>query len=304
VGKHRVKLLLFLLLVSATVSVLRPAKPQPTYQGKPIAHWMFTFWNPYGYGVHAKEDARQALKAIGTNALPFFVQWISETPGRSRFRDVLQTYSYRLPLLSQWDTFQRWLSTVPENEAAMNYSLAAVDAFAVLGVEASAAIPDLAKIAHASYETRSAQHAIRALANIGPPALPSVTAVASDSSAACRCYAITALEDFGTNAIPAIPLLLNCLTNPLLTVSAAETIQHLKLEPRSCVPALLQLVNTPDENNQICAIRALGAFGKEAVTAAPAINSLLGSSSFFVRGTARKALLQIAPELLTNTPAQ
>src|SRR5690349_389046 len=63
------------LLLTATVAVLcvflrRTA--EPVYQGKPLSEWVLE--NRLSYGMSENQEA--AIRAIGTNSLPFLIKWM------------------------------------------------------------------------------------------------------------------------------------------------------------------------------------------------------------------------------------
>jgi HEAT repeat protein len=92
-----------------------------------------------------------------------------------------------------------------------------------------------------------------ALAYIGPAGLAPLQAAAADPGARCRLNAIRALGDMGTNALPAIPLLIQCLTNTNLDVARTATyaLCELRLEPDLVLPALANCLRSPDPNTRI-----------------------------------------------------
>jgi HEAT repeat protein len=111
-----------------------------------------------------------------------------------------------------------------------------------------------------------------------------------------------AIVNLGTNAAPAIPILLNDLQNPnhFYRERAADALGNLHIQPDVVVPALTNLLNDPTNAARFIAINSLGKFGPAARSAVPVIAPFLTNSDLDV--VAKRALRQIAPEVLTNAP--
>ncbi|MCX6929420.1 MAG: HEAT repeat domain-containing protein [Verrucomicrobia bacterium] len=202
--------------------------PQPYYNGRSLQEWIKVYARPDWYSPGAQADAEKAIVQIGTNAIPFLVKWIAYKPHPSRTKQFAATIIPMLPLVRDFPPAKHWLYGGDPREFRAN---AAAEAFDIFGPSASFAIPELAKLAHSSTDPGPADRAVDALANIGPLAFPAVLGVVEDRHAEARFYAVTAIQSFGTNARPAVPILIASLTNSALASAAAETLGHLKLEP-------------------------------------------------------------------------
>jgi hypothetical protein len=275
------------------------AEHQPTYKGRSLEHWLKVYGSPESYGKGAGAEAEEALRSIGTNAVPFLLKWVAYETHPSRSKQFAITAISMLPLLKNHPWVKRWMNSTDSRLFRADVALAA---FEVLGPSASFAIPQLASMAHGSTNPGPARRAVDALANIGPPAFQAVLGVVADPHADARFYAITALQSFGTNARPAIPILIASLTNTALASAASETLGHLKLETQLVVPALIEIAQTSDPISQSWAISTISAFGTNALAAVPVLLPALSSTNALVRDAATNALLEIAPEVITNTP--
>ncbi len=100
------------------------------------------------------------------------------------------------------------------------------------------------------------------------------------------------VSDFGTDAEPAIPLLLTALrsTNDMISWSSANALGKTHLQPEVCVPALIPLLSSTNANTRRAAIRALSQFGNAATSAVPAIVPCLYDYSLIVRWSASNVL--------------
>src|SRR3954463_8288524 len=110
--------------------VFWPEKPEPVYKGKKLSEWVII-----GVGINRGNlgEKIQAIKAIGTNGIPFYQEWIRYDPG-------LLNLGYH-KLAQQGRRFLR-LRSFPQDERSTR-AVGALTALAVLGEEAEAAIPQL-----------------------------------------------------------------------------------------------------------------------------------------------------------------
>jgi HEAT repeat protein len=120
---------------------------------------------------------------------------------------------------------------------------------------------------------------------------------------ACH-VALFAIGRMETNALPALPLMLQCLNDPneVIVISAIQALSHMKSQPILVVTALTNFLVDSRFDIQLSAANALQQFGSEARPAVPFLQRML--SDRIARFTATNALLKIAPEALTNVPAR
>lgn len=64
--------------MAAIAFALTRSTPEPKYEGKPLSYWLDLFANPPE--DETKKSAETALTQIGTNAYPFFADWIRYEP--------------------------------------------------------------------------------------------------------------------------------------------------------------------------------------------------------------------------------
>lgn len=90
-----------------------------------------------------------------------------------------------------------------------------------------------------------AYRATMALGSIRPRSLPALLGVMTNYAARTRYTAACVIGDFGTNALPAVPLLIRCLNDPdrNVTHAAASTLGQLALMPNVVLPALTNFQN-------------------------------------------------------------
>ncbi len=213
----------------------------------------------------------------------------------------------------------------PENEAevaALIKALAdpAAHGLAVLGLRAKgtrgkAAIPAL--IALLQLDEVSDQ-IYKALAAMGPEALPPLIAKLKDKDSRVRARAAGALQYFGPLfggdgyrhrpgepiwVKSAVPALITALTDENLSVRlmAADSLGAIGSDAKDAVPALIEAIK--DHALRRTAVTALSTIGTDASQAVPAIAEMLKDKSVDARLIAVDALGQIGGENEATVPA-
>jgi len=271
------------------VGVCLPA-PEPRYEGRLLSFWLENPDNFIPEGFDPSAAGVQAVRAIGTNAIPTLLQWISYEPSplRQKLRNLLQNLPGPLkPRNGQIE----WLRATDAGIA-----------FAILGSQAHAAVPELVHLALTSSDTNRAQRCIDSLFHIGPAALPGVFTIVTNTHAKKRLFAISRIHDLGTNAVSAVPVLLKCLedNDDEVVQAAAATLSELALLPATTVPALKNALQSANARRRAFIIGGFYGFGAAAKPAVPQLQAALFDSSQDVRRCATNVLLHIAPEALTN----
>ena len=135
----RRRILLFILSTVAAITfaiLVWPREREPEYNAIPLSEWI-THYNIDGYDSQATE----AIRHIGTNALPYLLRWIHyEKP---RWKTSLNLLGAKLPSSIQKLPLFRWLVY----DKAELRAERAVDAFSVLGPKARPATDELVRLA-------------------------------------------------------------------------------------------------------------------------------------------------------------
>jgi HEAT repeat protein len=235
-------------------------------------------------------NAQLAIRFLGTNAIPPLLTWLSFNPPDRGYYPSLSN-----PSPADLDDSRRF--------ALAN---AAVDTFRVLGPIGAPALPALSNLAMAGGR-HSAARAVQAMGNIGPIALPALMGVLTNGPESVGWSVPFAMCGFGTNAKPAIPVLILCLTNTALREPTLRTLSYLAangMERDLILPAIFRLISYPDSKARTSAMNMLPLFGQDAREALPQLVTALSDPDTDVRTTAAEALKQIAPEVLTNSAAR
>ena len=263
---------------------------EPSFKGKNLSTWLAQY-AAITLGdakktptAQDKVDFEEAIRHIGTNALPYLLDWIQYERPPSDYQSIDE----------------------PRNRKELR-AIGACNAYTVLGDRARPSIPELTRILNDTTKRWTCWNAAGALGDIGVEARPALIAALSSNNERARESAAMGIRRLGTNAGPAIPLLLRCLydRNEGVMHHAAIALGYImKLDPDRVVPGFLNLLETSNRNVQVTALRALGNYGSSARRAVPGLIQYLNASNHdtWVRDETRAALLKISPESLTNAP--
>jgi hypothetical protein len=276
---------------------LWPSEKEPEYNGKNLSHWLKAYLRPGALPVLIETDADDAVRQIGTNALPFLVKWIQVNPKSPAWRVNLYNFvCYRTP------NSRVKYPILEMIDAPGLRSARAMRAFEILGPQARAAVPDLVRIAKNG--RADTLPALKALGYVGADALPALLAFAGDKTFKYRVAAIEAIGQvryLGTNAHSTVLCLTNCLEDQDIdinvAVEAAVVLGGLGIESEISVPAFAQCLHSRDAALRCLGVMGLEKFSESARSAVPDLQD----TDDYVRSCATIALRKIAPEVLTNS---
>lgn len=281
------------IIVAMLLTALWPSE-EPEYQGKRLSAWLGVYMNAPNNAT-AEEQAADAVRHIGTNALPFLVKWMDyEQP---KWRDKLANKLVRVPI-----PFARAV-VGPLLGAGRYRAGVAVLGFDILREEAAPAVPALAPMLRDWNSPHRAYRALFALTYVGKEGLPALLAVVTNQAAPARfrCDAARGISDpmmdLGTNEIWVIRAILPCLKDTAVAGCIAQVLGVLKLAPEEVVPALTKCLRSPDNGARAQAANALGEFGTEASSAVPELLLAASHKDQFVRLAVTNALQAIAPQV-------
>jgi len=289
--RRRSQVLIAVAFAAALVAVItiRPRAPEPRYQGRSLSDWLQDTGDSAPESDLSAAGVR-AVRAIGTNAIPTALHWISYQP--SAWDQKLRTLRHKLPRPLQPHTGPSGPRRAADAERV----------FAILGPQARTAIPELVHLAITSSDPPRALIFIDSLCRIGPDALPGILTIVTNTQAKGRDYAIRSLRDLGTNLVSAVPVLIRCLDDKDddVACAAAYVLIELALLPATTVPALKNAFHSANAHRRAYIIEVFAGFGAAAKPDIPELQAALFDSSPVVRLYARNILLEVAPEALTN----
>ena len=191
---------------------------QPEYEGHKLSEWLEQCRKAvFAEDRKTEEEARTAVRNIGSNALPCLLKWIDHEPPawRMSLRTNLPTF------ISNRRMVYRWLG---EDEADRRASYAGLG-FQILGTNAFGAVPALDALMKDTTKPRISERAIYALGRIGEPAIPVLRAGLADSNQTNRRQIFNGFRlmalNHGTNVC--LPIVLEALNHEDTSVRIAAT---------------------------------------------------------------------------------
>ena len=308
-------------------ALLWPSESEPAYQGKTLSEWLEIYNNPQNLAANnpffratapallarsgdphkldpRRNEAADAVRHIGANALPLLLNWINhETPRLWKIR--VATVRQKLPKKFQGGpAVDWWLFGADYDRVTLAQS-----GFYLLGTNASPAVPELARRMN-TRRNNSGGHAIDALKVIGTNGLAPMLTALTNTQAPHRVWIVGALqlpiEALGTNVGPAIEVLAKCVgdKDPEVAFLSVRILGQLTFAPdisavafTPAVPSLTSRLADPTPRMRSASAETLGLFGRQAHSAVPALTSLLNDSDRSVIDSATMALRQITLEL-------
>lgn len=224
------------------VVMVSPDPNEPTYQDKKLSEWIFE----YGQATSStnRESAKEAIQAMGTNALSLMLYWISP--------DHLPLDSPRGVLSALADaTDIRLLHSIKSlfsYDSELNLAYGSAVAFEALGPMARPAINDLCRLIEGPNEFL----AWIALMNVGRDGLPAISNYLTNSNYELREKCITHLffmdDDIAKDVYPLLVLNLS-VTNDQVVAESIGYLSDSGALPDQVVPLLLKF--TKDDNSAL-----------------------------------------------------
>jgi len=234
-------------LVAALALVTREREPE--YGGKKLSEWVMDY-GKYSTGYSARmasssppQDADEAMRHIGTIAIPHLLKWLRYEP--PTWRKDLANQLFRLaPTRGRDALIERIIRPTLEPDNQEIRANGASIALERLGSEADGAIPSLARLVNDTKAPASAWRAADLLMELH--SLPSTLALLTNNSEKIRDAADLYLANWaeggyslGPDAFAAAPILNNLLehTNASTAHEAAIMLMRLAAEGERPVPA-------------------------------------------------------------------
>jgi hypothetical protein len=300
--KRRKPLWFFACLAAAlAVIVLLGYDSEPSYQGRSFTQWCelhAKLAQAEGREAEAAQAAR-AIRLIGTNGLPLLMKSLHYSSLGLHLRQLAD----RLPAgLSQGRILRLTL---------LKERIDATAVFAILGPQASPAVPELAALMCSTNNPDLASEAAYCLAVIGKDGLPPLVEALSQPRLPCCRYAAFELSRydpavFGTNLLQAVPVLAQRAADndPDLARFAIRALGRINADPQNTVPALIIALHSTNDFVRFDAARSLMEVGPPARAAVPALLQCLTDPDWAIRSMASNALHSIASESLSGPPVR
>lgn len=271
---------------------------EPTYDGRTLSQWLALYEETStardaGATTRSNEIV-QAIRAIGTNGIPFALEWL-KYDRQTAYGPKLGKAISQLPFSSSLPQ-QPLLTLLNAAERRSQYS---GPIFSCLGSNAALAIPALVKMAYATNAAMPSERAVMCLGMIGTNAFPALIQMFGDTNFPKRAWVIRSMawahyrhvEDWSI----ALPLAVKSLNDPDTNVCsmAYVALGWFRIEPDICLPLLTNALASTNQFQQKSALYGLRGFGQQGTSAIPLVIPLLTNSDRQLRFSATNTLRQI-----------
>ena len=304
--RRKILLLACGLIMGVVLVIFFYSLREPSYKGKKLSALLLEaaeIDRSYKWPKNDTEEYRQALKgrsqqnreairSIGTNAIPFFLEWLQngEPTRHHKFREKANRWLTRIHRGWEWEDQRNDLAD------------ATVFGFEALGPQAKGAIPKLTTIMNDPQKTGKCIIAVDSLAGIGAIAYPPLIEVVTNTNrdAIIRRRILISLVSAGYRDTNAVAIFLMVIRDPEPEVRETAMRALREIAPQALWGALTNQLSNPDPSLRKFASWGLGKFSPSAFPVTPLLVAALNDPDKGVRMEATNALVQISPEALTN----
>jgi hypothetical protein len=199
---------------------------EPSYNGRSLSSWLERFHTPEGLLADPPE-AGDAIRHMGTNAVPFLLECLryEGISTKSRFFGAIRDLLRRCGIAS-------------DTPAGQTRAFHAQCALIALGSNANIAVPELVRLMNDTNAPRTAYSAAIILTSIGTKeAFPAVLTVLTNQQHLARVAVALNMHRMRTNALPAVPALVQCLHDPETFVRHGATNALREIAPEALTNA-------------------------------------------------------------------
>jgi hypothetical protein len=182
---------------------------EPEYGGRKLTEWLKLYLqSPDGFN-HGQEAA-EAVRHIGTNAMPWLLNWTDYEP--AAWKMMLASNA---PATAGWSGYFRFAHLRLLHSRADDLNWLARFGFQILGPQARPALPEVHRRMVDWGKPQRAGIAMKIYTDVeGPSSVPALLSALASTNANCRRSAAFCLSTLGTNGAPAIPMLRNAVNDP------------------------------------------------------------------------------------------
>src|ERR1051325_11479933 len=173
---------LALVVCGVLAVVFWPEKPEPVYVGKKLSQWVLAQYSIIE-GTAEEAQFHEAIQKVGTNGIPFYLEWISYEPG------LLKKAELKLAAVAQSRMHLKWY---PRDHKHDRGTLA-IGALQDLGERATPAIPQLLACVTRPPDIQNLDRprtAIMLLGGMGTPGTAAYLSLVTNKDARVRALAI------------------------------------------------------------------------------------------------------------------
>lgn len=278
---------------------------EPVYQGKPLSVWVIKAGQIEEYNG-APEDAVEAIRAIGTNAIPFLLEWMPH-PGAEQ--PVEGAPGWDNVEIAWWALGSEGKSAIPALAHLLNLPEKTMDDYSVwtesaksisyLGPDAIVPMLTAATNMEGNHNLWELLHNFGNLGTNGAPAVPALIHWVKDPDSWVRDGVVSALGGIGERSDLAVPVLTNALHDSdwMVRRDAGEALGSFANDSDVVLPDLINVVKNPaDWQARGGALSGLGKIQDKPEIVIPFIAPYLYDQNNVIQRTAAYALRDLGSE--------
>ncbi len=263
---------------------------EPVYKDVPLSGWLA---QTIAWRGNENDDSAVAVRAMGTNALPWL---INNLPYR-KYRGLLDACPQSLLLMDMSVELAEYDGkgpTINLLSAELERQKQLIRAFRMLGPLAKPAVPELSE---ALNNPAAIEAACLALAMIGKEAHPALAAALTHTNPVVRETAVGVFINVPMEADWAVPYLILCTKDADAEVrsSALRALSGIDGDPGVLIPYYLTVVTNANNHLRVYAVKGLGRLGPKAKDSLATVLAALKDVDEGVRWEAMRALVKIDP---------
>lgn len=282
---------------------------EPHYRMRPLSYWATDVYSPFlnpKYHNPTNDLRVDAIRHIGTNALPFAIKFCSVKESTQNEK-VVEWVNHNGEF-----TFKGTRICWIQISTAWDMRDKGTGIFAALGPMAKPAIPDLIKLL-GNEDSGVANSAANGLEDIGPDAIPALIDALTNQNQSSRFFAASSLGhmtdttgNLKTAIRPAIPALMERLNDkdPFVEGQAAWSLGRIQQDATTVIPALIEALKRGTnfshqefESLSFGVLEGISDFHTNAQPAIPFLVECIGKGGPITAAAALDTLGQIAPEV-------
>ena len=218
---------------------------EPGYKGKPLSFWFREYCLAWPNASGAPEPITGAIRAMGSDAVPYLVRELLSTNQDSGIRKWYVRLADSLPL-----ALQRGL---PRSISAERRRDTASDALFYTKPSAYVLLPLLTNALN-SPDVTQRQRALFVLGGAGDgaqSAVPYLVAALKHPDTIARSIAAQSLKLLGAEAAPAVPDLIEALNDPRIRWNVVAALGNTGSDGKSTLPALNRLLDAGSNRDRL-----------------------------------------------------
>jgi hypothetical protein len=289
-------ILLACLVIAICLLALATREHEPCYKGKPLRSWLDDLAD---YSVSQREEAKQAVLQIGSNAVPSLVRYIRYSPPFGKKSAV-----------TAFNKLSRYPITGHIIPCSLTYDVAevraetAIQSFHILGQAGSAAYPQLTRLACDATQPEVSTRAIKVLVFTSG----ATNAVHEVLSHACPQIQFETLIYMGQQSVyfpprvlwPDLIQLLHSGDDDVIRLAAALLVEVKHSQPEAMLAIFIDALRSPKFKVRTQALVSIETFDTAAIPVVPLVTPLLDDPDLSVRKEATNFLRMFAPAAFTT----